>query len=204
MTARTGPPAITPVPSGAGFNNTRPLPNSPNTTCWIVVASTCTLRRFFLAASMPFLMAAGTSLALPVPKPTTLAPGSPTTSSAEKLRFLPPFTTLVTRLMDTTCSFRFRLAASIRFAAVIDISLEFQPRFASRIGQRLHAAMIQIPAAIENDQFDPFFLGPLGNQLADGFRAGHIPAVAAALLVRGGRDHGRALVIVNPLHIDIL
>src|SRR5579884_683651 len=67
MTARTGPPAITPVPSGAGFSSTRPLPNWPSTGCWMVVASTCTLRRFFLAASMPFLIAAGTSLALPVP-----------------------------------------------------------------------------------------------------------------------------------------
>ena len=65
----------------------------------MVVASTFTLRRFFLAASMPFLMAAGTSRALPIPKPTTLASGSPTTTSAEKLRFLPPLTTLVTRLM---------------------------------------------------------------------------------------------------------
>src|ERR1700676_3956375 len=29
MTARTGPPAITPVPSLAGFNNTNPLPKRP-------------------------------------------------------------------------------------------------------------------------------------------------------------------------------
>ena len=28
-TARTGPPAITPVPAEAGFNNTLPEPNSP-------------------------------------------------------------------------------------------------------------------------------------------------------------------------------
>src|ERR1700683_4125092 len=30
-TARTGPPAITPVPSGAGFSSTRPAPNRPST-----------------------------------------------------------------------------------------------------------------------------------------------------------------------------
>src|SRR5450432_3252689 len=120
----------------------------------MVVASTCTLRKFFFAASIPFLIAAGTSLALPVPKPTILALGSPTTTRAEKLMFLPPLTTLVTRLIDTTCSFRFRLAASMRFAIVDDIvslfPLEQQPGLASRLGQRLHAAMIMIPAAIEH------------------------------------------------------
>src|SRR5215472_9940113 len=30
-TARTGPPAITPVPSGAGFSSTSPLPKRPST-----------------------------------------------------------------------------------------------------------------------------------------------------------------------------
>ena len=40
-----------------------------------MVSSTLILRRFFFAASMPFLIAAGTSLALPVPKPTIFAPG---------------------------------------------------------------------------------------------------------------------------------
>src|SRR5580704_5254413 len=85
----------------------------------MVVARTWILRRFFLAASMPFLIAAGTSFALPVPKPTILAPGSPMTTSAEKLRFLPPFTTLVTRLIETTFSLRFKVFASIRLAVGI-------------------------------------------------------------------------------------
>src|ERR1700684_3203554 len=84
----------------------------------MVVASTWILRRFFFAASIPFLIAAGTSLALPVPKPTIFAPGSPITIRAEKLKFLPPLTTFVTRLIETTCSFRFRLFASILFAGV--------------------------------------------------------------------------------------
>src|SRR5271165_1966749 len=81
----------------------------------MVVGRTLTLRRFFLAASMPFLIAADTSLALPVPKPTIFAPGSPITTRAEKLRFLPPLTTFVTRLIETTCSLRFKVLASIRF-----------------------------------------------------------------------------------------
>src|SRR5262249_32563659 len=176
ITARTGPPAITPVPSGAGLSNTRPEPNAPSTGCWMVVARTCTLRRFFFAASMPFLIAAGTSFALPVPKPTIFAPGSPTTTKAEKLRFLPPFTTFVTRLMETTCSFRFRFRKSMRLAAVTDMSKNPQPRCAGGTAQRLDAAVIEIPAAIEYHGFHTFVLGPLGDQLADGLRAGDVSA----------------------------
>src|ERR1035438_6221609 len=67
ITARTAPPAITPVPWGAGFNSTWELENLPSTWCAMVVSSTCTRRRFFLAASMPLRMAEGTSLAFPTP-----------------------------------------------------------------------------------------------------------------------------------------
>ena len=77
MTARTGPPAITPVPSGAGFSSTSPLPKRPRTVCRIVVSRTLIFRRFFLAASMPFLIADGTSLALPVPNPQPSPTGRP-------------------------------------------------------------------------------------------------------------------------------
>src|SRR5581483_514746 len=104
----------------------------------MVVARTFTLRRFFLADSIPFLIAAGTSLALPVPNPTIRAPGSPTTTRAEKLRFLPPLTTLVTRLMETTCSLRFSPPASMRFAAVVDIrDKSSRPRTEARL-RELH------------------------------------------------------------------
>ena len=47
------------------------------------------------------------------------AAGSPTTTSAEKLMFLPPLTTLVTRLMLTTCSFRFKVCGSMRLAVAL-------------------------------------------------------------------------------------
>src|SRR5579864_9385193 len=114
---------------------------------------------------MPFLMAAGTSLALPVPKPTTLAPGSPTTTSAEKLRFLPPFTTLVTRFIETTCSFRLSDPGPIRFT--IAIWLELQSRGASRVRQRLDPAVRRIAAAVKHHFGNAFFLGALGDQLAD-------------------------------------
>src|SRR5947209_4478991 len=109
----------------------------------------CTLRRLFFAASIPLRIADGTSLALPTPYPTTLAEGSPITTRAEKLRFLPPFTTLVTRLIDTTCSLRFRLAGSMRFTEVV-IELKLQSRRACGIGEGLHAAVIRITRSEEH------------------------------------------------------
>ena len=97
-TARTAPPAMMPVPSGAGLSSTDPAPNrrAPDAESSYPLIGTRTSA--FLAASIAFLMADGTSFALPMPKPTTPWP-SPTTTSALKLRFLPPLTTFVTRLM---------------------------------------------------------------------------------------------------------
>src|SRR5580765_564717 len=112
-TARTAPPAMMPVPSGAGFNNTLPDPNLPTMRCGIVVPASGTRIKFFFAASIPFLMADGTSFALPTPKPTTPCP-SPTTTNALKLRFLPPLTTFVTRLIETTVSLISSWDASMR------------------------------------------------------------------------------------------
>ena len=68
-----------PVPFGAGFIITLALPHTPIASCGIVLASTSdTLTKFLLAACNPFLIASGTSLALPVPIPTNPFP-SPTT-----------------------------------------------------------------------------------------------------------------------------
>src|SRR5579871_2365350 len=67
ITARTAPPAMTPVPSGAGFSNTMPDPYRPSTWCGIVVWFRFTRSRFFLADSIPLRMACGTSFALPEP-----------------------------------------------------------------------------------------------------------------------------------------
>src|SRR5450631_1672538 len=68
-------------------------------------------------------MAWGTSLALPEPYPTTPEAASPTTTSAANDMFLPPFTTLVTRLIETTWSFRlYWFASSFFFKIVIALS----------------------------------------------------------------------------------
>src|SRR3954451_6657791 len=64
-TARTPPPAMTPVRSDAGLRKTLPEPNSP-VTVWVIVEPCFgTRNRFFFARSTPFWIASGTSLALP-------------------------------------------------------------------------------------------------------------------------------------------
>ena len=48
-TARTPPPAMTPVPGEAGLRSTRPEPNTPVTVCVIVEPCFGTRNRFFFA-----------------------------------------------------------------------------------------------------------------------------------------------------------
>ena len=102
-TARTGPPAITPVPGAAGLRRTTPAPNLPVISWGIVVPLRATLIMFFLASSIPLRIASGTSPDLPIPKPTLPLP-SPTTTRAENLYMRPPLTVLDTRLIVTTLS----------------------------------------------------------------------------------------------------
>src|SRR5688572_16958132 len=175
-TARTAPPAIRPVPSGAGLSSTLPEPKRPTTWWGIVVPLRGARIRFFFAASIPFLMADGTSFALPTPKPTTPWP-SPTTTSALKLRFLPPLTTLVTRLIETTVSLMSSCDASI-FSRVRFISptLKLQTCFAGRVGLCLDAPVVEEPVAVEHHALHTLFEQPLGDRLADGLGAGHVAA----------------------------
>src|SRR5215218_7991135 len=64
-TARTGPPAMTPVPGDAGLSITTPAAFSPWMGWGIVPWMRGTLKKCFLASSTPLAIAAGTSLALP-------------------------------------------------------------------------------------------------------------------------------------------
>ena len=64
-TARTPPPAMTPVPGEAGRSITLAAPNRPSTWCVIVWPCFGTVKRFFFASSTAFEIASGTSRALP-------------------------------------------------------------------------------------------------------------------------------------------
>src|SRR6266852_3017064 len=175
-TARTGPPAITPVPDAAGLSSTRPAPCFPMISCGIVppVSGTSDMRR--RAASTALRTASLTSLALPVAIPTWPLP-SPTATSALKLKRRPPFTTFATRLIATTFSTmpspsRWRSPPSrrppgrwsarrfpqsrVRFR-LLDLASEHQSPFASAIGDGFHTSVILVAAAIEHDFRDPFF-----------------------------------------------
>src|SRR6187551_2283151 len=138
----------------------------------MVVPRSGTLIRFFLAA--------GTSLALPTPKPTMPWP-SPTTTRALKLRFLPPLTTLVTRLMDTTVSLNSIWPASIfsrkRFMVATS---ELQAGFARRVRYRFDAAVIEEPVPVEHHALDALLEQPLGDGLANRLGAGDVAALGAA------------------------
>src|SRR5438445_6476117 len=220
MTARTAPPAITPVPSGAGFRSTLPEPKRPSTMCGIVVCVRFTRTRFFFADSMPLRIACGTSLAFPDPYPTTAALGSPTTTSAANERFLPPLTTLVTRLMETTWSLSWYEPAS-SFLITVGIlnshfksdvefhspNLELQSRFARGVGQCLDASVIDVTTSIENYFCNPLSLGTFGNRFTHTFCHGHVAADTPLTffpLRRVSGDQSRAFEIVDELNIDVV
>src|SRR5215510_67687 len=166
--------------------------------------------RLFFAASIPFLIAEGTSFALPTPNPTTPWP-SPTTTSALKLRFLPPLTTFVTRLIETTVSLISSCEASsfsrVRF---ISATSELQAGFTRRVGHRLHAPVIQKSVAIEHHALHALSDETLGDHLAD--RLGSFDIAALRFLwKRGlhcrldGRGRGDRLSahVVHDLHVHV-
>src|SRR5881392_3103471 len=101
-------------------------------------------------------MASGTSLALPSPTP-TCPDSSPTTTSAEKLKRRPPFTTFATRLMKTTLS---TSSPTSSYLMAMDAPLELQSRFARGIGKSAHTPVIDVAIAIEYHLLDPLLLAP--------------------------------------------
>src|SRR2546426_5762973 len=108
---------------------------------------------------MPFLMADGTSLALPMPKPATPWP-SPTTTRALKLRFLPPLTTLVTRLIDTTVSLMSSCDGSMRSRVfIVHFALGPHPQRLSRLAPSL-AAVVETTVRLEKHCAGPLSIRP--------------------------------------------
>src|SRR5207249_1308371 len=155
-TARTPPPAITPVPGEAGRNRTRPPPYWPIVSCGIVFSCNETFSIAFRAASEALRIASETSFALPNPQP-TFPSWSPATINALKLKRRPPFTTLAQRLMKTTFSVVSPFAAgalsvprSNRLPGFGEGILKFQSAFARGVGQRFHFAVEYVTAAIKH------------------------------------------------------
>src|SRR6185369_10475048 len=185
------------------------------TACGMVVPFSEIGCMLFLAISIPFLMAIGTSFALPEPYPTRPCP-SPTTTSAENEKFLPPLTTLVTRLMYTTRSMSSRPCASRSFSRsrgalgprLLLMSclsfLELETGLPRTLGEGLHAAVVPIPAAVEDDLLDARLLRALGHQPADLAGRVAVRSLAGRVLAktrveRGGVRERRAVSVVDDL-----
>src|SRR5919109_3656468 len=206
-TGRTAPPAMTPVPGTAGFRNTRPAPKCPVISTGIVVSRSGTKIRSFFACSTALRIASGTSCALPSPTPTCPRP-SPTTTSAVKEKRRPPLTTFATRLMETTRSFNSSTLGSIFVSATNPPSDSKSEAAGARgIRQRLHAAMVLVPAAIEHDALNARRLGLLREQRADGLGRRHVaprlvlPEECLAAAVDG--QHGTPRIVVDQLGVDV-
>src|SRR5690606_28546693 len=108
---------------------------------------------------------------------------------ALKLRFLPPLTTFVTRLIDTTVSLISSCEGSIfsRVRFIIPTS-ELQTCFARRVGHRLHAPVIEKSVPVEHHPLDALLEEPLGDRAADRLRA--LDVASLGLLAEGCPDGG--------------
>src|SRR5262245_1841631 len=162
-TARTAPPAMTPVPLEAGLSMTLAAAYSSRTSCGIVVPTIGMRTMCFFASSTPLRIDSGTSPALPRPTPTWPSP-SPTTTTALKLKRRPPLTTLATRLIWTTRSSSVSLLGSIRAMALL---LELQAGLSRALGERADPPVVLETGTVEDDALDAGGTGALGEQLAD-------------------------------------
>src|SRR3954470_20733702 len=98
---------------------------------------------------------------------------SPTTTRAVNEKRRPPLTTLATRLISTTRSWRSRPEAEMdRSGAAMRVfegsGLYLQAALAGAVGEGLDAAVVLVAAAIEHRGLDARGLRALGQQLAGG------------------------------------
>src|SRR3954471_14173998 len=129
----------------------------------------------------------------------TTSRSSPTTTRAVNEKRRPPLTTLATRLISTTRSWRSRPAwLTLRSMAVlVPIKLlDGEAGPAGPPGQRLDAPVVLVAAAVEDGALDAGGLGPLGDEGPDARRALHRLEVAHAGLgpLRGGQGTARLVV----------
>src|SRR5215213_7376729 len=87
-------------------------------------------------------------------------------------------------------------------------SLELQTLFAGRVGDRLHAAVVHVAAAVEDHLFDALLLGArrhhLADQLGRRLAGGRAADLLADLGIRRARlGERRAAVVVDHLRIDV-
>src|SRR5271169_6855907 len=107
----------------------------------------------------------------------TTSRSSPTTTRAVNEKRRPPLTTLATRLISTTRSWRSRPAWLTDRSTVIDMgservavrclaALDGHARLANGLGEGAHVAVEAIATTVEHRFRDAGGLGPLGERLA--------------------------------------
>src|SRR3954470_8417270 len=207
-TARTPPPAMTPVPGEAGRRRTRAASNLPSDSCVIVCPCFGTVNMFFFASSTAFEIASGTSRALPYAAP-TLSTSSPITTRAVNENRRPPLTTFATRLISTTRSLSSRLSSRSMTArstlvnsGLVD-TLKVDSSLAYGVGECLDASVVQVTGAVEHDGFDVLLAGVPREEPADFGSLGLLVAGTGPLHLEPARRRKRfALGVVDDLRDD--
>ena len=166
-TARTAPPAMTPVPARRA-SAARWRREDRRTSCGIVVPTIGILMRFFLASSTPLRMASGTSPALPSPAPTW--PGAVADdddrAEAEAAAALDDLRDAV----DLDDALLERELVGIDPCHVGSFRSEIQAGFAGRFGERLDPPVVPEPGPIEDHPLDAGGSSPARRRAADGGR----------------------------------
>src|ERR1700756_471643 len=102
---------------------------------------------------------------------------------------------------------RRRRTAKLSRKICFDIGLELYPRFPRRIGERLDAAVVLVPAAVEHYFGDSGGFGTLGNDFTDDLGRGDVAAALQILfrffVDRAGGDQSLAGAVVDDLRIDV-
>src|SRR5436190_16004256 len=105
---------------------------------------------------------------------------SPTTTSAVNEKRRPPLTTLATRLISTTRSWRSSPPALMFLFGAMSLCRvaapgfsDGQPGLTGAFGQGLDTPVVAVTAAVENGAFDARGLGALGQSSADLLRLLH-------------------------------
>ena len=159
-TARTPPPAITPVPGEAGRSSTRAAPNRPSTSCVIVWPCFGTREQVLLRVVDGLRDRERHLARLAVADADAVDLVADHDERGEReppaaLHDLGDAVDLDHALLELSGSRRRRLPS------------ELQSSLACALGERLDASVVQVAAAVEHDGLDPGLLRGRGERLAD-------------------------------------
>src|SRR5665647_2578999 len=198
-TARTGPPAITPVPGAAGRSRTTPAAASPWTGCGMVPWIRGTLKNSFLASSTP-LTYAFFSGALSRPR---LSRSRPPPRRSLRSPPLAPLAAPAPAPVPRRWGPGIRRSSSQKSRTAR--ASQGQTALACTISDSRDAPVVLVAAAVEDNCFDTSALGALGDQLANLAGFGDLVAIERTQIRLHGRGRGQGLAqrVVHDLDEDV-